>query len=104
MASELRDGAPTGGLEAAPPAAAEAVEPIRRALQARRLSPGDELLVLARCVARLGGSAAAVDAAHDAVGEWRVVRMVCRQTRLVVRIGSSGLASAYRVSITLLWP
>ena len=39
-------------------------------------------------------SAAAVDAAHDAVGEWRVVRMVCRQTRLVVRIGSSGLASA----------
>ena len=46
-------------------------------------------------------SAAAVDAAHDAVGEWRVVRMVCRQTRLVVRIGSSGLASAYSVSITL---
>ena len=37
-------------------------------------------------------SAAAVDAAHDAVGEWRVVRMVRRQTRLVVRIGSSGLA------------
>ena len=52
-------------------------------------------------------SAAAVDAAHDAVGEWRVVRMVCRQTRLVVRIGSSGLASAlwYSVSITLsVWP
>ena len=46
-------------------------------------------------------SAAAVDAAHDAVGEWRVVRMVCRQTRLVVRIGPGGLASAYSVSITL---
>ena len=50
-------------------------------------------------------SAAAVDAAHDAVGEWRVVRMVCRQTRLVVRIGPGGLASAYSVSITLsVWP